>query len=110
MNLHSPLIDAREIVLNFGTHRVLDRVDLSIERREIVTLIGPNGSGKTSLARVLLGLLQAQEGQIIRAPHLTTGYLPQRLNINQNLPLRSTGFSPLPVGANAKVSRQRWTP
>ena len=69
MNLHSPLIDAREIVLSFGTRRVLDRVDLSIERREIVTLIGPNGSGKTSLARVLLGLLQAQEGQIIRAPH-----------------------------------------
>ena len=92
MNLHSPLIDARGIVLSFGTRRVLDRVDLSIERREIVTLIGPNGSGKTSLARVLLGLLQAQEGQIIRAPHLTTGYLPQRLNINKNLPLKVDRF------------------
>ena len=78
MNLQSSLIDARGVVLEFGPRRVLDHVDLSIMRQEIVTLIGPNGSGKTSLARVLLGLLPIQAGHISRTHGLTTGYLPQR--------------------------------
>lgn len=92
MNLQSPLIDARDIVLGFGPRRVLDHVDLSIMRREIVTLVGPNGSGKTSLARVLLGLLPTQAGHIERALNLTTGYLPQRCDINRNLPLTVSRF------------------
>ena len=88
----SPLIDARDIVLEYDGRRVLDGVDLSIARREIVTLIGPNGSGKTSLARVLLGLAEPQRGRIERAPGLSTGYLPQRLNIDKTLPLKVRRF------------------
>tara|TARA_Y100000588_G_scaffold362885_1_gene425027 strand:+ start:237 stop:998 length:762 start_codon:yes stop_codon:yes gene_type:complete len=102
MNSQSPLIEARDIVLGFGARQVLDRVDLSVMRREIVTLIGPNGSGKTSLARVLLGLLPPQEGKIDRAPGLTTGYLPQRLDINRNLPLKVDRF--LALAGRAKRS------
>ena len=92
MNLQSSLIDARGVVLEFGPRRVLDHVDLSIMRQEIVTLIGPNGSGKTSLARVLLGLLPIQAGHISRTHGLTTGYLPQRLEVNPNLPLKVSRF------------------
>ncbi len=91
-DIQLPLIDAREIVLGYDGRRILDGVDISIARREIVTLIGPNGSGKTSLARILLGLISAQHGRITRHPGLSTGYLPQRLSIDRNLPLSVERF------------------
>lgn len=87
-----PLIDASGIELYYDGRRILEGVDLSIGRREIVTLIGPNGSGKTSLARVLLGLTVPQQGRITRKPGLSTGYLPQRLSIDPNLPLSVARF------------------
>ena len=87
-----PLIDASNIVLAYDGRRILDGVDLSIGRGEIVTLIGPNGSGKTSLARALLGLTEPQQGRIARQPGLSIGYLPQRVNIDRNLPLSVTRF------------------
>ncbi len=91
-DIQAPLVDATGIVLGYDGRQVLDGVDLAIARQEIVTLIGPNGSGKTSLARVLLGLTVPQQGRIGRLPGLTIGYLPQRLNIDKNLPLSVDRF------------------
>ena len=88
----SPLVAARDIVLEYAGRRVLDRVGLTISRREIVTLIGPNGSGKTSFARILLGLADPDAGTVARQPGLTVGYVPQRLNMDRNLPLTAARF------------------
>jgi len=57
-------------------------VDLAIRPGEIVTLIGPNGSGKSTTVKALLGILAASEGEVIRRPGLSVGYLPQRLAID----------------------------
>ena len=65
------------IVIRARGRAILDKVDLTIERGEIVTLIGPNGSGKTTLARVLLGLIEPDRGTVWRAPDIVIGYLPQ---------------------------------
>lgn len=88
----APIIDARNIALSYDGRRVLDGIDLSIARREVVTLIGPNGSGKTSLARALLGLIEPDHGRIERSPGISIGYVPQRLNIDRNLPLKVRRF------------------
>jgi len=62
-------------------------VDLSVERGEILTVIGPNGSGKTTTAKALLGLLAPSAGTVTRAPGITVGYVPQRLALDRTMPL-----------------------
>jgi len=58
------LIKADNISLQINQRQILQDVSLCIEPGEILTLIGPNGSGKTSLVRVLLGLLKVDQGKL----------------------------------------------
>ena len=46
---------------------VLDRIDLDVERGEIVALVGPSGSGKSTLIKIAAGLIEAREGRITRS-------------------------------------------
>ncbi|MGH8494449.1 MAG: zinc ABC transporter ATP-binding protein ZnuC [Moraxellaceae bacterium] len=66
---------------------VLDGVNVSLEPGKILTLIGPNGAGKTCLVRIALGLLRPDAGQRIVQPGLRVGYMPQKLGLNESLPL-----------------------
>ncbi|NND50122.1 MAG: metal ABC transporter ATP-binding protein [Rhizobiales bacterium] len=68
-------------------HWLVRGVDLSVRRGEIVTLIGPNGSGKTTSAKLAIGLIRPSEGKVKRADNLTIGYVPQILAIDRTLPL-----------------------
>ena len=86
------LIEARDISLRLGNREVLSGINLEVRPGEIVTLVGPNGAGKTSLVRVLLGILQPARGEVRRKPKLRIGYLPQRLRINEHLPLSVSGL------------------
>lgn len=55
------------LVHSYGSHRVLDGLNLNIAAGEFVALIGPNGSGKTTLLRCLAGILAPQAGSIVIA-------------------------------------------
>ena len=74
-----------------GVHRggrwLLRNVDLTVRRGEIVTLIGPNGSGKTTSAKALLGLIPCDEGEAWIADGVRVGYVPQRFVVDWTLPL-----------------------
>ena len=67
-------------------------VSFSIDAGEIVTLIGPNGSGKTTTARMALGVLPADEGRVARRPGMVVSYVPQKLAIDWTLPLTTERF------------------
>ena len=86
------LAEAAGVEVAFAGRRVLDNVDLAVEARQIVTLIGPNGSGKTTLVRVVLGLLAPDRGRVFRRPGLRIGYMPQRLAVEDTLPLTVERF------------------
>jgi zinc transport system ATP-binding protein len=86
MDRSQPLISATGLNLRMGAAEVLKGVDFAIRAREIVTLIGPNGSGKTSLLKALLGLVQAK-GRIERKPGLRIGYVPQNFARDPSLPM-----------------------
>jgi len=71
---------------------ILTDVSLQVEKKEIITLIGPNGAGKTSLIRILLGLSHASSGKVVRKSELRVGYVPQRIQVPEVMPLRVYDF------------------
>lgn len=83
----SPLISATDIAMSYSRRQVLNNITLSVHPGEIVALIGPNGSGKSTLARILLGVVRPDAGTIDRRPGLRIGYVPQRLPVDDVLPL-----------------------
>lgn len=59
-----PQLEIVDLKANYGTHTVLERINLNVEKGEIVSLIGPSGSGKSTLLRVLMGLLPPIAGEV----------------------------------------------
>jgi len=62
--IHGPTVEAIAISRRFGRRQALDRVDLRIDRGEIVGYVGPNGSGKTTTMRAMLGLVRLDAGEL----------------------------------------------
>ncbi len=95
------LLEADGVCMAFGSREVLRHVNLVLHRGEILTLIGPNGSGKSTLVRLLLGLLTPTAGALRRADGLRIGYMPQKLQVDEVLPLSVARFLTL-TGRYAK--------
>ena len=72
-----PVLDATQLRKSVGDRTLLDDVTLTIRRGEKVGLVGRNGSGKSSLARVLAGIDDVDGGRIARRRDSTVGYLAQ---------------------------------
>src|SRR3954468_2098513 len=89
MNVTGPtLLTANDLALAYGYQRLLESVTLSVAPGEKVGLVGRNGSGKTSLLRILAGHQEADAGEIARQRGLRTGYLPQEFELDPNLTVR----------------------
>ncbi|MCB1857591.1 MAG: zinc ABC transporter ATP-binding protein ZnuC [Gammaproteobacteria bacterium] len=86
------LVSAEGIHVQWSGRLILEGVDLSVTAGEIVTLIGPNGAGKTTLVRIVLGLLRPDRGSVWQRPKLRIGYMPQRLQLSENMPLTVRRF------------------
>ena len=98
----APLASARDLVVRYGGRTVLDRVSIEVRRREVVSLIGPNGAGKTTAVRALLGLIKPDAGVVRHAPGVVVGYVPQRIEPQELLPLTARRFLAM-VGRRARA-------
>ena len=80
---------------NAGVQRMskwlVKEISFEISQGQIVTLIGPNGSGKTTTAKMILNIMNADEGQITRNTD-KMAYVPQKINIDWTMPLRVIDF------------------
>ncbi len=81
------LVTLRDVGIERAGRWLVRNIDLAVHAREIVTLIGPNGSGKTTTAKMALGILPPDEGRVALAPGVRIGYVPQRLHIDWTVPL-----------------------
>lgn len=92
-----------------GIHRarrwLVRGVSMSVEEREIVTLIGPNGSGKSTTAKMALGILKPDEGSAIRRTGLRVAYVPQKLTVDWTLPLTVSRFMRLTAPVSEDEAR-----
>ncbi len=64
ITMNEPLIELKGVSKTFGNKRVLDQVDLKIYRGEAIGIIGPSGTGKSTVLRLIAGLLHPDEGEI----------------------------------------------
>lgn len=89
-----PIIEVRDLSFAFGTTPVLDEVNLTIRRGDYVCMVGPNGGGKTTLLRLILGLLTPTRGTLrvfgtspVEARR-RIGYMPQHAQLDAQFPVR----------------------
>jgi len=110
-----PAIHLQGVGKSFGSLRALDDLSLSVEKGEIVGLLGPNGSGKTTTLRILSGYLQPDRGEVLvcgerpQSPaaraRVRIGYLPEKPPVYDALPV--TGYLDFVAGARGLDRRAR---
>lgn len=87
------LIELRQVTAGYGNKIVLRDVALDVWKDDFLGIIGPNGGGKTTLLKVILGLLSPISGSIrfyregVEIPSLRIGYLPQMSLIDKKFPI-----------------------
>jgi ABC-2 type transport system ATP-binding protein len=88
----TPLAEARGLVKRFGAVTALAGVDLALQGGQMTGLVGPDGAGKTTLIRILAGLVDPDGGsaQVLgvpatRMPREKLGYMPQRFGLYEDL-------------------------
>lgn len=85
------ILEIREIAKDFGQLPVLSDVSFSVEEGEIVSIVGRSGCGKTTLLKIIAGLVESSVGRIEVGSRGTIGYVPQNLalvpwlNVFENL-------------------------
>ncbi|WP_448326021.1 metal ABC transporter ATP-binding protein [Sulfitobacter sp. M13] len=92
------LVTVEDLSVVYGGQTVLSGVSMQVEPGEIVTIVGPNGSGKTSLLRAIIGAVTPAKGRVTRAVGVRIGYVPQRLHVDPTLPITVARFLRLPGG------------
>ena len=93
------LITATDLAKSYGPVDIFNGVSLSIPHGSRIAIVGPNGIGKTTLLRILMGLEEPSAGTMHRARNLSVGYLPQEADAGRHayplagMPGRAGGFA-----------------
>lgn len=82
------ILKIKELSYKYTKTKVLENINLTVEDNDFLAIIGPNGGGKSTLLKLILGLLKAQDGTIEKKiPNDFIGYVPQNTNLNIDFPI-----------------------
>ncbi len=85
------LVTLDHVSMGWDRRTVLDDVSLSVREGDFIAITGPNGGGKTTMLKLILGLLKPMKGTVRRhVEGIITGYLPQKNNIDSQFPITVT--------------------
>ncbi len=86
-------IEVKNLSFGYGDNLILEDINIDIYENDYIAIIGPNGGGKTTFTKLLLGLITPKHGQIkifgqdIIEARQQIGYLPQYINFNMDMPI-----------------------
>ena len=122
MSESSPLVCFKKVSLAYGDNQVLSEADFDIEAGDPLCIVGPNGGGKTTLLKLILGLVAPNQGEITvlgttpKKARSRIGYMPQSLQYDSKFPITveeviamgqlSPGFSGLGRRTDTKLIRE----
>ena len=81
------VLTVNSLTLFYGNRKAIDNVSFSVGLGEIVTILGPNGGGKTSLIRALVGINKDYLGSVVYKKDAVIAYMPQSFAINTLMPI-----------------------
>ncbi|GJH42093.1 zinc ABC transporter ATP-binding protein ZnuC [Pasteurella canis] len=105
MQIHSinlPLVELKNINVTFEQKKALQNINLTIYPNSIITIVGPNGGGKSTLLKVLLKLLTPTSGKVHYSKNVRIGYVPQKIHLDHNLPITVERFLSLKKGVSSQ--------
>jgi len=116
VNAHEELLVCRELTRQFGGVVALSGLNLEVRRGELLGLIGPNGSGKTTFFNVVTGLFPPSRGEILFAGAPLARATPQRIHRagitrtfqRSRLCLELSIFDNLAIGAHQRLDHRIW--
>lgn len=82
-----PIIEIKNLSAGYDDRNVLHDINLTVYEQDFLGIIGPNGGGKTTLMKCILGLLKPTGGEIIFHCKPSLGYLPQYNTIDRKFPI-----------------------
>lgn len=86
--MEKPLVQISDLAVAYQGNIVLDHVSFNINEKDFIGIIGPNGGGKTTLVKVILGLLKPLHGSIRHSlGRSDVGYLPQGSQLDEHFPI-----------------------
>lgn len=109
MQINEPCIELKNVSFSYNKAPVLDKVTFTIHKGEYLGVIGPNGGGKTTLIKIILGLLHPTEGTVTLfgtdrhdfKEKYRIGYVPQRVTQDSDFP--ATVFEVVRTGRIARL-------
>jgi len=99
MDQNKLLVKLENAGVNRSSKWLVRGISLEINQGQIVTLIGPNGSGKTTTAKMILNILNTDEG-LVTGNANKMAYVPQKINIDWTMPLRVIDFMKITSSLN----------
>ena len=89
-----PVVDIKNLSFAYDKQVILEKIFLEVEEKDFLAIIGPNGGGKSTLLKLILGINNYKQGSITvlgKAPKKSLtklGYVPQNTNINTDFPIK----------------------
>jgi zinc transport system ATP-binding protein len=111
----SRIIQAENVSVNLRGKEILKNINFTLEEGHFLGIVGPNGGGKTTLIKVILGLIKPSSGSVkifgqkpesLYGKDCVFGYLPQHLNIDPHFP--ASALDIVIMGRYKKAGFLRW--
>lgn len=113
MNTATPIIEARNLTVGYGSYVVQGNLNFTINQRDVFIIMGPSGCGKSSLLRVLVGLMPPAKGQVFyRGRDFWAGSEDERQKLLGGVGLLFQSgalWSSMTLAENVEVPLQRYT-
>lgn len=81
-------IEVKDLSVNYNGVKAIQDIDFTIQDRDFLAIIGPNGGGKTTLIKVLLELIKADKGSVVKDKKSPMGYVPQFTFFDKTFPIK----------------------